>query len=121
MKNFLTKARILIALRVILVLAFGIAGAAKLAGAAPMVAVFESIGAGQWFRYVTGGVELVGALLLLRQSSTFIGGLLLTCTMACATATHILIIGGSALPALLLGILSLTAAYVVRSLKGTVA
>jgi hypothetical protein len=39
---------------VLLAVAFVVAGGAKLAGAPPMVAIFESIGVGQWFRLLTG-------------------------------------------------------------------
>lgn len=38
--------------------AFLAAGAAKLGGAAPMVQLFDQIGIGQWFRIVTGLVEV---------------------------------------------------------------
>ncbi|MET4736668.1 putative membrane protein [Bradyrhizobium japonicum] len=30
-----------------------------------MVAIFEQIGAGQWFRFVTGFIEIVGGLLVI--------------------------------------------------------
>ena len=39
------------------------AGIPKLMGAAPMVQLFDTIGIGQWFRYVTGGIEVGSALL----------------------------------------------------------
>jgi putative oxidoreductase len=113
MKSVFTKARILIALRVTLILAFGIAGAAKLAGAATMVAVFDSIGVGQWFRYVTGGIELIGALSLMQQSYSLFGSLLLACTMVGAIATHVFIIGGSPVPAVVLGVLCFLTAYIL--------
>ena len=60
-----THRRIVWTVRVLLAMAFGAAGAAKLAGAAPMVQIFDLIGIGQWFRYVTGIVEVAGAILLL--------------------------------------------------------
>ena len=41
--------------------AFFAAGSAKLAGADYMVELFNDIGVGQWFRYVTGAVEVAGA------------------------------------------------------------
>ncbi len=46
----------------------GMAGFSKLAGAPEMVASFEAIGAGQWFRYLTGALEVGGALLLVTAS-----------------------------------------------------
>src|SRR5260370_42044671 len=43
-------------------LAFIAAGGAKLAGAASMVAVFDKVGLGQWFRYVTGALEVAAGI-----------------------------------------------------------
>lgn len=45
----------------VVAVAFFAAGAAKLAGAAFMVQLFDQIGLGQWFRYVTGLVEVIGS------------------------------------------------------------
>src|SRR5256885_13733523 len=98
--------RIVWGVRIVLALAFGAAGLAKLGGAAQMVQVFDAIGFGQWFRFVTGVVEVVGAVLLLVPATGFFGGLLLTATMVGALATHLFLIGGNAVPALVLGLLS---------------
>ena len=46
-------------------LAFLGAGGAKLAGAAAMVELFDKVGRGQWFRYLTGLLEVAGAIGLL--------------------------------------------------------
>ena len=48
----------LMAIRIILALAFFGAGAAKLAGVEMMVATYETIGIGQWFRYLSKGVRV---------------------------------------------------------------
>jgi putative oxidoreductase len=53
------------------------AGGAKLAGVPAMVEVFEQVGFGQWFRYVTGALEVGGAALLLWPPTVFYGALLL--------------------------------------------
>jgi len=83
--------------QVVLAGMFLLAGGSKLAGVAAMVALFDAIGVGQWFRYVTGGIEVVSAVALLVPS------LALFATMIGAVATHLFIIGGSpALPVLLL-------------------
>lgn len=47
------------------------AGSAKLLGFPFMVAVFDALGAGQWFRFAVAVVEICGALALL--SSSFVG------------------------------------------------
>ncbi len=79
------------------------AGGSKLAGAPAMVALFDAIGVGQWFRYVTGLIEVVSAVALLVPPFAPFGALLLASTMVGAIATHLFIVGGSpALPAVLL-------------------
>ncbi|REM31572.1 DoxX family protein, partial [Mycobacterium tuberculosis] len=70
------------------------------------VQVFDAIGFGQWFRYLTGLVEVGGALLLLVPATGFLGGLLLAATMVCAVATHLVLIGGNPAPAVVLALLS---------------
>ena len=112
------NARITWGVRLLLALAFGAAGIAKLASVAAMVHVFEQIGLGQWFRYVTGVVEVTGAVLLLVPSAGFFGALLLGVTMACAVATHLLVIGGNPVPAAVLCALSGFVAYRLRPIGG---
>jgi hypothetical protein len=71
---------------------FLMAGGSKLAGAQPMVEMFAAIGVGQWFRYVTGTIEVVSALLLLMPSMAAIGGALLVCVMVGAIIAHLTIL-----------------------------
>jgi putative oxidoreductase len=52
-------------LRVLLGAAFIGAGGAKLAAVPAMVEMFEKVGVGQWFRIVTGLLEVTGGILLL--------------------------------------------------------
>ena len=107
-------AKILLAIKALLTLAFGAAGLAKLVGAEMMVQTFEAIGAGQWFRYVTGLIEVGCAALLWVPGKQAIAAGLLVCTMIGAVLAHLFILGPSALPALALGALS---AYVLWSHK----
>ena len=74
---------------------FLLAGGSKLAGAAAMVALFDAIGVGQWFRYVTGFIEVTGAVALLVPALAPFGALLLALTMVGAITTHLFIVGGS--------------------------
>ena len=106
-----THRRIVWGVRILLALAFGAAGISKLAGVPQMVQVFDAIGFGQWFRYLTGGVEIVGAVLLLMPGTGFFGGLLLTATMVGAVATHLALIGDNPAPAIVLGVLSAFVAW----------
>jgi putative oxidoreductase len=59
--------------------------AAKLTGSLHTVQTFAAIGWGQWFRYLTGLIDLAGALLALVPRWTCYGALLLTCTVGLAT------------------------------------
>ena len=105
------KKYLLIAVRVLVSLAFLAAGGAKLAGVEMMVATFEAIGVGQWFRYVTGVIEVGSAVLLWIPGLQFIGAALLVCTMIGAVAAHLLILGPSPVPALILGVLAAILAW----------
>lgn len=94
--------------QVLLAAMFLLSGSSKLAGAAPMVALFDAIGVGPWFRYVTGGIEVVSAVALLVPALAPFGAMALAATMVGAVTTHLFVVGGSpAVPvALLLGALA---------------
>jgi putative oxidoreductase len=77
---------------------FLLAGASKLLGAPAMVTLFNTIGVGQWFRYVTGLIEVGSAISLLVPSTAVFGALLLVPTMIGAVATELFIVGDSATP-----------------------
>ena len=79
-------------LQVLVALAFVAAGSGKLLGSADMVALFDAIGIGQWFRYVTGLLEVLGALLLLVPGKSVFGALLLACVMAGAIVAHVTVL-----------------------------
>ncbi len=88
----------------------GMAGFAKLAGDPQMVAMFDVIGLGQWFRYLTGGLEVLGAILLLVPALAGVGALMLAGVMAGAVLTHLFVVGGSpAIPLVLLVVLAVIA------------
>src|ERR1700743_3964734 len=90
------------------------AGGAKLAGVPFIVQLFEQVGLGQWFRIVTGVVEIIGALALLYPGLASIGGLWLGGTMVGAVATHLFIVHTSPVPAIVLGSLSAAGVYLRR-------
>lgn len=80
------------ALRLFLALVFVAAGLDKFMG--PMwVRVFNDIGFGQWFRYFTGVVEVLGGVLLLVPRATPVAVPLLVCTMAGAILVHVTVVG----------------------------
>ncbi len=93
---------------------FLLAGGSKLAGVPAMVGLFDAIGVGQWFRYVTGLIEVGSAVALLVPSLAPFGAMALVATMAGAILTHLFIVGGSPLVPAILLVGSLTVAWVRR-------
>jgi len=92
-------------------LAFLGAGGAKLAGAAAMVELFGKVGRGQWFRYLTGLLEVAGAIGLLIPRYAFYAAGLLAIVMVGAIIAHVTALGTfPAVPVVLL-ILSGTIAW----------
>lgn len=81
---------------------FLMVGFLKLSGNAQQVALFEAIGFGQWFRYLTGALEITGAFLLLIPRTSGFGALMLAGVMLGAVATHVFIVGGSPMAAIIL-------------------
>ncbi len=106
-------------LRILAAAAFLAAGGAKLAGVPMMVGVFENLGIGQWFRIVTGLVEVLGGIAILVPATAGLGGLLLAITMFFAILTHLFVIGGSPVPALVLLLITATVAWLHRASLAT--
>ncbi|QOL13465.1 DoxX family protein [Dickeya dianthicola] len=102
-------------LRILAAAAFLAAGGAKLAGVPMMVGIFDAIGIGQWFRVVTGLVEVVGGIAILVPATAAFGGLLLAATMFFAVLTHIFVIGGNPVPAIVLLLVTATVAWLHRA------
>ena len=80
---------------------FLMVGFFKFSGDPQMVELFETIGFGQWFRYVTGSLEILGAGLIVIPRLSGLGALLVG-VMLGAVATHLFIVVGSPLPAIIL-------------------
>lgn len=104
-----------IGLRVLLTLAFVGAGGAKLAGAEMMVATYDAIGVGQWFRYVTGIIEVGAAILLWLPRRQVLAAALLGATMVGAVLAHLFILGAAeGVPAVILGLICCAVIYIHR-------
>lgn len=97
-------------LTIFLAFAFLAAGGVKLASRPGMVEEFAQIGFGQWLRYVTGILEVSGAIGLLIPSVRFWSALQIAAVMVGATVTNIWILH---LPALAQLTASLLAAALV--------
>ena len=90
---------------------FLMAGFLKLSGNEQMVGLFEAIGVGQWFRFLTGALEVAGAILLLVPRTSGLSALMLAGVMVCAVVTHLFIIGGSPLGAIILLVVTSVVAW----------
>ena len=88
--------------QVALALMFLMAGGSKLAGVPAMVSLFDAIGLGQWFRYVTGIIEVASGIALLVPSAAVFGAMLLIPTMLGAIVTNVFVVPASPVMPLLL-------------------
>ena len=79
-------------LAIYLAIAFLYAGGIKLIGLRPMVREFAQIGIGQWLRYLTGILEVSGAIGLLIPKCRFWAALQIAAVMVGATAVNILVL-----------------------------
>jgi len=102
-------------LRVLLSIAFLGAGGSKLAGVDMMVMTFDQIGWGQGFRYLTGAIEVIGVALLWLPRRQVIGAAILGGTMVGGILAHWFILGPSAVPATVLGLLCTAVLYIHRT------
>jgi len=71
------------------------------------IPLFAAIGFGQWFRYATAAIQLLGAVLILVPPTALVGAFLLGSTMVGAIFFHLFRlgtgVGGAIIPAVLLG------------------
>lgn len=88
-------------LQVLAAAMFLLAGYLKLASSPDMVALFAGIGIGQWFRYLTGTLEILGALALFIPRLRALGALGLAGVMIGALITDLFIVHISPLSALI--------------------
>jgi len=73
------------------------------------IKLFQEIGIGEWFRYFTGAVEMIGALLVLIPEAALVGFTLLSVTMAAAASILLLVLhrpADSVFPAIFLLVLA---------------
>ena len=90
---------------------FLMVGFLKLKGDPQLVGLFGAIGIGQWFRYLTGTLEVVGAIMLLIPRTSGLAALMLAGIMICAVVTHVFIVGGSPLGATILFVVTSLVAW----------
>jgi len=78
--------------RVAVALVFLSVGSEKFGSHGPWIRVFARIGFGDWFRYLTGVMQVGGALLLLVPPLVTFGTIVLGCTMVGAIIANIFIL-----------------------------
>jgi putative oxidoreductase len=88
-------------LQVLAAAMFLLAGYLKLSGSPDMVALFQAIGVGQWFRYLTGTLEALGAIALLIPRLRALGALGLVGVMVGALITDLFVVDISPVSALI--------------------
>ncbi|WZO97662.1 DoxX family protein [Isosphaeraceae bacterium EP7] len=97
-------------IQVLLALAFAMAGTMKLVGPEMAVKQFELLGLGQWFRYLTGLLEIIAAVLLVLPAWSGFGALLLVPIMIGAAAAHVAVFKDNpAAPLVILGLAAIVA------------
>jgi hypothetical protein len=93
---------------------FLMAGGSKLAGVPAMVSLFDALGVGQWFRYVTGIIEVASGMALLIPSAAIFGAILLLPTMLAAILINLFIVPASPVAPLLLLLAAAAVAWARR-------
>jgi putative oxidoreductase len=78
--------------RVAVALVFLSVGSEKFGAHGPWIRIFARIGIGDWFRYLTGTLQVGGALLLFVPPLVRVGAIVLGCTMVGAIVTNIFIL-----------------------------
>jgi len=107
-------------LTILLTVAFIMAGGIKLIGTRGMIQEFAEIGFGQWLRYVTGILEISGAIGLLIPKYRFLAALQLATVMVGPTFANISILHLPPLARLTAILLALNLALAwLRRPKGT--
>ena len=111
----MTYTQALTLLRAFLTVAFLYFGLRKLIGYSTDVAIYEAIGFGQFPRYITGSVELIGAALLWKRGLEGFAGLLLTATMMIGLTALLIWVGPPYWHMLVLMAASATVAFAYRA------
>jgi putative oxidoreductase len=107
--------------QIVLAAFFVFAAAPKLLGDPTTVAMFETIGFGQWFRYLTGACELAGAVGLVIPRLSGPAAVGLTGLMACATATNLFLVPGMAPVAVVTVLLGVVFLLIARARRAETA
>ena len=109
-----SKTAILWILRILMAALFLFASLMKLTGKPDMVAEFDMIGLGQWFRYLTGLLEVVGGIGILVPSVSVFGGILLLAVDAGAFVAQVAVLHMDWIHTIVIGAILGTVIYLQR-------
>ena len=90
--------------RVLLAVLFVVTGASKLSGVPAMVDMFDRIGYGQGFRYVTGISEVLAAGLILWPRTSLYGAVWAACIVVGAFFIQLLVLHGDVVHTIVIGV-----------------
>jgi uncharacterized membrane protein YphA (DoxX/SURF4 family) len=82
-------------LRIVLGLIFLFVGTTKLTGTGNTIEYFAAIGWGQWFRYLTGLLDIAGVVLLFVPRWTCYGAIMLACSVGLAASISLTVLRGN--------------------------
>jgi uncharacterized membrane protein YphA (DoxX/SURF4 family) len=102
-------------LKILFGLVFFAAGCAKIYGPQAMVAEFDAVGLGQWFRYFTGALEIIGAIMLVTPRTTGFGALLLAAICGGAFFAQLFALHGDIIHTIVMAIVLLAIAWTQRN------
>jgi putative oxidoreductase len=88
-------------------------GLSKFESHSSWVQLFDDIGLGNWFRYLTGAIQVAGGLLFLARRTVYAAAVLAGSTMIGAVVVHMFVLdtgfGGAIFPLALLVFISVVA------------
>jgi putative oxidoreductase len=109
-----SKAITLWVLRALIAALFLAAAYMKLSGQPMMIQEFDTIGLGQWFRYLTGLLELVAGVAVLIPAVSVYGAILLLAVDAGAFVTQVAILHGDWIHTIVIGVVPSILIYLQR-------
>lgn len=108
------KTIVLWVLRILMAALFLFASFMKLTGKPDMVAEFDTIGLGQWFRYLTGLIEVVGGVGILVPSVSVFAAILLLAVDAGAFVAQVSVLHMDWIHTIAIGAILATVIYLQR-------
>jgi putative oxidoreductase len=112
------KTIVLWILRILMAALFLFASYMKLSGNPMMVDEFNTIGLGQWFRYLTGALELAGGVAILVPSVSVVAAVVLLAVDVGAFITQIAVLHGDWIHTVVIGAILGAVVYLQRDRFG---